>query len=73
MFKTANVGSTDRIIRFVAGAILIALPFVTAISGALSWILPVVGIVLILTGLVRFCPAYRLLGVRTCPAPTVGN
>jgi len=67
MFKSANVGSTDRIIRLVVGALLIASPFLPAMSGVLSWLLPVVGIVLIVTALVRFCPAYHLLGVRTCP------
>jgi hypothetical protein len=37
-----------------------------AVSGTVgSW--GYVGVVLVLTGAVRFCPLYRLLGVNTCP------
>ena len=70
MFKTANVGTVDRIIRLVAGAILVLLPFIagpTPIAGAfLQWALPLVGLVLIATAIVRFCPLYRLIGASTC-------
>ncbi|WP_029004855.1 YgaP family membrane protein [Azorhizobium doebereinerae] len=68
-----NVGSFDRAARLIAGLVLIALPFVPAAAAALAglggwiWVLPAVGAVLVLTGLFRFCPAYVLLGIRTCP------
>ena len=71
MFKSANVGTADRIFRFLLGAILIALPF--AMPHLQVWANPAfyygaiaVGAVLILTGLVRFCPAYVLVGANTC-------
>ena len=57
----ANVGSLDRALRIVAGAILILLALAQVI-GPWGWI----GIVPLLTGVFRFCPAYSLLGVRTC-------
>ena len=57
-----NVGSIDRILRIVAGLVLIALA-ATGIIGIWGW----VGIVLLLTGVFRFCPAYALLGTNTCP------
>jgi hypothetical protein len=28
------------------------------------------GVVPLLTGIVGYCPLYRLVGIRTCPAPT---
>ncbi len=56
-----NVGSTDRILRIAAGAALIALA-ATGTVGAWGYI----GIVPVLTGLFRFCPAYPLLGINTC-------
>jgi hypothetical protein len=67
----ANVGTADRIARLVAGAFLIVLPFVaTGVplleGGAARIALPAVGAVLAVTALVRFCPLYRLLGLRTC-------
>ncbi len=64
----ANVGSLDRALRIVGGAILIALTLMNTI-GPWGWI----GIVPILTGLFRFCPAYTLLGLRTCPADSAGK
>lgn len=66
----ANVGTIDRILRVVIGAILIVLPFVVSTSFLQSTVvqvvLPIVGAVLIATALVRFCPLYRLMGASTC-------
>ena len=55
----ANVGSADRIVRFILGAVIIALGFYFK-----SW-WGVVGIGPIITGLINFCPAYNLIGVST--------
>lgn len=68
----ANIGSTDRIIRIVVGLVLIAVALVPPLSAPLGglgrwiWILPAVGVVMVLTAVLRFCPAYTLLGVNTC-------
>lgn len=58
---TVNMGGLDRIIRVVIGVILIALAALQIIS-PWGWL----GIVLILTGTFRYCPAYSLFGLRTC-------
>ncbi|MGC9456441.1 MAG: YgaP family membrane protein [Halothiobacillaceae bacterium] len=58
-----NVGDLDRIARIVVGATLVILAF-TPILG--WWAL--IGIVPLVTGLFRFCPAYSLIGLKTCPA-----
>lgn len=67
---SANVGSIDRLIRIVSGLVLIILPFVTSFglwANPLAQIgVPIIGAVLVVTALVRFCPLYRLIGVRTC-------
>ncbi|MBK7499932.1 MAG: DUF2892 domain-containing protein [Ignavibacteriales bacterium] len=55
----ANVGSADRIIRFILGVIILALGFYFK-----SW-WGIVGIVPIITGFLNFCPAYSLIGVST--------
>lgn len=57
---TANVGQVDRIIRIVLGALIVAWSFS---AGNLWWIL---GAALIVSGIVRFCGLYRVLGVNTC-------
>lgn len=61
---TVNVGTVDRIARIVIGLGLLALVFV---GPKTLWGL--VGIVPLLTGLVRVCPAYSIFGVSTCRGP----
>ncbi|MCS6945746.1 MAG: DUF2892 domain-containing protein [Sutterellaceae bacterium] len=57
-----NVGGIDRTIRIVVGLVLIALTIMGQI-GLWGWI----GVVPVLTGLIGYCPAYRLFGMSTCP------
>lgn len=57
-----NVGNMDRILRIVAGVILVTLA-ATGMFTPWGWI----GVVPLLTGIFKFCPAYALLGMNTCP------
>lgn len=58
----SNVGGIDKILRIVAGVVLLAL----AIMGiGAPWTF--IGIVPLATGLMGWCPAYSLLGMNTCP------
>ena len=59
---TPNVGTIDRLIRVVVGMALIALAALGKIG---PW--GYIGIVPLATGMFRFCPAYRLIGLTTCP------
>jgi hypothetical protein len=59
-----NVGKADQIVRIILGLILISLFFI--LEGGLRYI-GLVGIVLLLTATIKFCPLYTLLGVSTCP------
>ena len=59
---TANVGGIDRILRIVAGLVLIALAATGVVS---AW--GYLGVIVLATGVFRFCGAYTLLGVNTCP------
>lgn len=67
---TANVGSLDRAVRLILGLFLLLAPFVTGIalfSGTVATVVSVVvGLVLIATSAMKFCPLYRILGVQTC-------
>jgi hypothetical protein len=60
---TANVGNADRIIRIVAGLAILSLLFF--LEGNARW-LGLIGVVPLVTGLVRWCPAYSVLGTNTC-------
>ncbi|MCB1823943.1 MAG: DUF2892 domain-containing protein [Candidatus Competibacteraceae bacterium] len=66
-----NIGSADKIARLVVGALLIVLALTKTI-GLWGWI----GVVPIVTALMNWCPAYTLLGIKTCPTdnpPTPSN
>jgi hypothetical protein len=62
-----NVGNIDRTLRIGAGLILIGLA-ATGTVGVWGWI----GVVPLLTGIFRFCPAYPLLGMSSCTKETSG-
>ena len=57
----ANVGIVDRAVRILIGIAPIAAA-ATGTVGAWGYI----GILPLLTGLLRVCPAYSLIGMNTC-------
>jgi Na+-transporting methylmalonyl-CoA/oxaloacetate decarboxylase beta subunit len=69
-----NVGSLDRLLRFVVGALLVAAAFVPPLSvwvaplGNWAYGLTAWGGVMLLTAMLRYCPAYSLLRISTCRA-----
>jgi hypothetical protein len=62
-----NVGIVDRVIRIVIGLALIAyaIPLGFPLTGW-NWV-GWVGVVPLITGMFGMCPAYRLVGLSTCP------
>jgi hypothetical protein len=64
---TRNVGKAERILRILAGIVLIALA-ATGTVGWWGWL----GIVPLATGLVGWCPPYAMLGINTCRAVPKG-
>jgi hypothetical protein len=60
-----NMGTTDRVIRAIVGVAALAAWPLGLVEGTLGIIALVVGIVLLLTVLLRWCPPYDLLGINT--------
>jgi len=56
-----NVGKTDKILRIIAGLALLLL----GATGVIGW-WGLIGLVPLATGLMGWCPAYNLLGIKTC-------
>jgi Protein of unknown function (DUF2892) len=56
-----NIGGIERIIRVLAGLVLIGLAASNTL-GLWAWI----GVVPVATGLMGWCPPYSLLGINTC-------
>lgn len=56
----ANVGTIDRIVRIVMGAILVAMVFVGP-QTPWGWL----GLIFIVTGAISWCPIYKAAGLST--------
>lgn len=67
---TANMGNADRLIRVIVGLVLIAAALLSGMAVfEVTWIkyaAMIVGIVMLATSALRFCPLYTILGIRTC-------
>lgn len=59
-----NEAAIDRVLRVLVGVVLLALVFAGP-KTAWGW----VGMVPLVTGIVGFCPLYRLVGIDTCRVP----
>lgn len=58
----ANVGGIDKWARITIGALLVIL----ALTGTIGlW--GYLGLIPLLTGVLNYCPAYQVFGIRTCP------
>jgi hypothetical protein len=59
---TANIGDVERVVRILAGLVILSLFF--ALDGANRW-WALAAFVPLATGLVRWCPAYLPFGFST--------
>ena len=60
-----NVGSVDRVIRIILAVVLGALIISELITGVSAVIIGIIAAVLLITGLVGFCPVYLPFGIST--------
>ena len=67
---TKNLGSVDRIFRTILGIVLLGAPFISGFamfsSNTFTAISVIAGIIMLATASIRFCPLYRIFGLRTC-------
>lgn len=63
----ANMGITDKIIRFILAAVFVALYFTNTVTGTFGILLLVFAGVFVLTSVISFCPLYTLIGFSSCP------
>jgi len=56
-----NVGRLDQILRILIGVMALSLVFIGP-QTAWGWL----GVIPLMTGLVSFCPLYKILGLKTC-------
>ena len=58
---TRNLANWDRIARFVLGALLV----IAALTGTIG-VWGYIGVVLLATAGINFCPLYKIVGFKTC-------
>lgn len=61
-----NVGKIDRTLRALAGIVAIASWPLGLLQGATAVVALVIGLVLLGTAAIGWCPPYALLGINTC-------
>ena len=60
-----NMGTTDKLIRFILAAIVGVLYYFQVIEGTLAIVLLVLAGIFILTSFISFCPLYKPFGIST--------
>jgi len=61
-----NIGTGDRFLRVMIGVIALIFGLSGLLEGTLKWVVFGVGVIMILTASIQFCPLYTLLGINTC-------
>lgn len=61
----SNLHSLDRVLRLIVAAVIGFLYYNGTLEGNLGLILVVVAVIFAITGLINFCPLYRLMGIST--------
>lgn len=64
-----NEGTSDRIIRLIAGVVLIIIGWPVLGNNTLGIILDILGVILLITGITGFCGLYKLFGINTIKVP----
>jgi len=60
-----NVGMIDRVIRIILGIILLYLFVVNMVAAPWSYLVALIGLILLVTGIIGTCPLYSMLGMNT--------
>jgi hypothetical protein len=61
-----NLGSTDKVIRYILAIVAILIALLSTVSGLTQAILIAFAVIFIGTSLVSFCPLYAIVGLKTC-------
>lgn len=65
MSLSFNVGGVDRAVRLIVGVVLAAVAYFGIVSGVYATIAYIFAVIAFVTGLIKFCPAYTIVGINT--------
>ena len=66
----SNMNSIDRLVRIILSLVLAILIFGGTLTGTAGIILGIVGIIFLATGIISFCPLYKVIGISTAKDKT---
>ena len=61
-----NMSTADKFIRVLIGIAIAILYYLEIVSGTTAIVILGVGIILLITSLVSYCPLYAIFGIKTC-------
>ncbi len=68
-----NVGMIDRVIRIILGIILLYLFVVNMVAAPWSYLVALIGLIMLVTGVIGTCPLYSMLGMNTLSKKALGG
>ena len=68
-----NVGGVERPIRIVMGIALLGIGAFAGLPPVGTGIALVAGSIMLVTGVIGFCPVWTLLGINTCPTESLNR
>jgi uncharacterized membrane protein HdeD (DUF308 family) len=72
-----NEGTIDRVVRLILGIVLLAgglyLACFATTTIVWGWLAALIGVILLVTGAIGFCPIYALLKISTAPKKGAGK
>lgn len=60
-----NIGTTDRIVRIIAGLAAVLIASLVSMNGSLQITMWVIGGILLVTAAIGFCPLYGIIHCST--------
>jgi hypothetical protein len=64
-FGEKNVGMVDRVVRIILGIILLYFFLVNMVAAPWSYLVALIGLILLVTGIIGSCPLYSMIGMNT--------
>lgn len=60
-----NMGETDRLVRTLLAVVIAVLIWTEVLRGTPAWVFGALGVVFLVTSLIRFCPLYVPFKIST--------
>ncbi len=60
-----NMGTTDKLVRFILAVVMAVLYFTNTFSGTMALVSLILAAIFLLTSFISFCPLYLPFGIST--------